>query len=441
MDVLIRFKRYIEENKLFNIEDKLLLAVSGGRDSMLLLWLCHQAGIDMVVAHCNFNLRGAESDGDEELVRTYCAQHKIPFYKRDFDTKNYSLSRKISIQMAARELRYRWFESLRLEIGAKAILIAQHMNDHVETVLFNMSRGTGLKGLSGIHAIKEGSAIIRPLLFLTHKEITAAVKFYEIPYRDDSSNFSNKYARNKIRLDIVPQFEELNPDFLMIMDENIKRFQEADEMLRELIHDLRSQLFLPQNDGSYFIELNNLKNMSLSKHYYLFEPFGFSKSVLADMISCYDGESGRIFQSNSHEILLDRQLLILSTKTINRASKIITADENQVLWEPYNIRIEQSQDTTIEKDQHIAKVDYALLKFPLTIRTWQEGDYFYPLGMNGKKKVSDFFIQQKLNLFEKKYVPILVNGTGEIIWIMNYRMDDRFKMTDNTQKVLKLVCI
>lgn len=440
MEILKRFERYVEDNKLFSKDEKILVAVSGGRDSMLLLWLLHQLYYPVEIAHCNFQLRGEESDADEQLVRGFAVANEIPIHVQRFDTTGYAATHKVSIQIAARELRYGWFERLRMERGCKVIAVAQHMNDSVETVLFNLSRGTGLQGLQGILPLRDDSHVVRPLLFLHSEEITDFVQNQGIPYRDDSSNFSNKYARNKIRLDIIPEFEQLNPHFIRIMADNIARFRDAQEVINNHMQELRSQIMIARSDHSWRIAKEELEHLQLSELYFMFEPFGFSKTVLQDLLESLHKDSGKQFASDTYIIVTDREDVILSKKNMDLEPVHIDLATTRVEWGAFQIEITGNSDLAIENGAGIAKIDTASLVYPLTIRQWEEGDTFQPLGMNGKKKLSNYFIQKKINILDKKRVPILVNGDGKIIWVVNYHLDERFKIRDNTQKVLKLVC-
>lgn len=439
MDILERFERYVEENKLFSREDNILVAVSAGRDSMLLLWLLHELQYRVQIAHCNFQLRGEESDGDEALVRQLAEHHGLALHVKAFDTTDYANSNKISIQMAARELRYAWFEKLREELGCKVIAIAQHLNDSVETVLFNLSRGTGLQGLQGILPMRTDSKVVRPLLFLSSKEITAFMQQKNIPYRDDSSNFSTKYARNKIRLDIIPEFEQMNPGFIGIMADNITRFRDAQEVLNSTMKRMRKTILIARGKDSWSMLKTSIKSLSLHECYFLLEPFGFRKNVLEDLYKTLDDEPGRQFESEKYILITDREEVVLSEKTAITHPVSISAQDSKITWGDTEIFIEIAEDLRIERDRYIAQVDFDELVFPLTIRAWEEGDIFQPLGMQGKKKLSDYFIQKKINILDKKRVPLLVNGDGRIIWIVSYHMDERFKIKNNTQKVLKLV--
>lgn len=440
MDILNQFERYIEDNKLFSKVDKILVAVSGGRDSMLLLWLLHRCSFSVEIAHCNFQLRGEESDGDEQLVRQFAAENEIPIHVKNFETEDYALSTKISIQMAARKLRYTWFEELRQQQGCNVIAVAQHGNDAVETVLFNLSRGTGLLGLQGILPKREDSHVVRPLLFLQSKQITEFVQQQQIPYRDDASNFSNKYARNKIRLDIIPEFEKLNPDFISIMEDNIQRFRDSQEVLVSYVDRLRKEILISRENDTWSIRKEELQKLHLNEVYFLLEPFGFRKNVLQDLLDGLFKESGKQFEAENFMLITDREEVILTKKAFESELVSIDPATKAISWLHYTLLLEKSSDASLRSEKNIALVDFSQLVFPLTIRAWQEGDIFQPLGMSGKKKLSDYFIQKKINILEKKRVPILVNGDGRIIWVVNYHLDERFKIRDNTQKVLKLVC-
>lgn len=437
MELLERFRVFITANRLLQEADRVLLAVSGGKDSMLMLRLFYASGIPLEVAHCNFGLRSEESDGDEQLVRDYCASLKVPLHVKRFDTEGYASMHKMSIQMAARELRYAWFTELAVEHGCTKIAVAQHKNDHVETVLFNLARGTGLQGLRGI--LPKRDNIIRPLLFLSSGEISEAVRQLGVPYRDDASNFSTKYSRNKIRLDIIPQFEQLNPDFIQVMEDNIFRFQESYRVLQDFVEERRRDLFVERHPQEWMVTKAALKDIEIGLLFLLFEPFGFSKAVLEDLQSAWDKEPGRVFEAPSYEVLLDREFLILRAREEETGRSLVQEGQEEVSWGNTSFRLFLSDDVRVIRDPQSAQLDAGKLVFPLEVRAWQEGDYFQPLGMTGKKKISDFFVGRKINVFEKRRIPIWVNGNGDILWVGGYQIDDRYKITENTQKVLTLV--
>ncbi|MFD1768528.1 tRNA lysidine(34) synthetase TilS [Sphingobacterium suaedae] len=442
MDLIGRFQEYLQKTVQIQPTDKILLAVSGGRDSMLMAHLFLKAGYRCCIAHCNFGLRGDASDADEHLVRTFAKDTNTPIVVRRFDTESFARKEGISIQMAARTLRYAWFEEQRSANDAQWVAIAQHRNDHVETVLLNLTRGTGLQGLQGI--LPKRDLIIRPLLFLWSKEVTHYVRELQIPFRDDQSNFSTKYARNKIRLEIVPKFREIAVDFEEIMLENITHFQESFALLQAFIDPLAQTVFIEQH-GGYRIEKKELGKYihNLPLLYALFKPFGFSKVVLSDLQSGWAGESGKRYLSSSHELILGRAELWLFRHGWEQEGKVhafIQEDQLRVNFYEYVFDVSIHDHARIDACVHRVQIDYDLLHFPLRLRTWEQGDVFYPLGMQGKKKVSDFFIQQKIAIHEKKRIPILVNGNGEIIWIVNHRLDNRYRITKSTKKVFTLVC-
>lgn len=433
------FKTYIAKHNLCAPSDRIVIAVSGGKDSMLMAYLFIQAGYSCILAHCNFHLRAEASDMDEALVVDFAKQYNTPCLVAHFDTELYAKTHKISTQMAARELRYRWFEEIRLEQHAQVIAVAQHQNDHVETLLLNLTRVTGLQGLQGILPKRE--KIIRPILFLSANEVAAAVQAAHIPYRDDQSNFSNKYARNKIRLEIIPKFKEIQPDFEEVLTRSISHFQESYALLNYFVNPLRKQLFQEEAKGQLRID-----KIALAAYlpvqgllFELFKPYGFSAEVLDDLKRCWNQESGRLFESTTHKLLLDRESLWLAERVADSMeSRTINLDDKLIAFGGYQFTLATTADCSVEPSSYSIKVDLARLQFPLLLRFWQEGDYFIPLGMQGKKKLSDFFIGQKLNLFEKAAVPILVNGNGEIIWLVGHRLDNRYKITEKTQKVFTL---
>lgn len=461
MDAKANFSHFLTKNELLSRSEKVLLAVSGGKDSMLMLHLMHDLGYQISIAHCNFQLRGKESDLDEELVRNYALQHQIPFHVIHFDTKEYADEHKISIQMAARELRYEWFEQLRTEFGYGKIAIAQHLNDHIETSLFNLTRSTGLKGLLGISIQRDH--LIRPLMCFIGAEVEKIVKELQVPYRDDQSNFSSKYARNKIRLEIIPKFKEIQPDFEQIFLENIKHFEESYQFIQRIVSERRKELF--RVEGKYvYIQRADLLQY-LSDAYFLFElfkPYGFQKSILEEMIAVWDKPMGQVFESSDHELLVDRdQLIIRERSALEKAQEVLILEEDVskhlsagesasfpfldsfltlCCYRDLGITApKSSKQNTNENGKSEIQIDADLLQFPLKLRFKEQGDYFIPLGMTGRKKLSDFFIQEKVNRFEKEEIPLLVNGNGEIIWVVGMRLDNRYKVTENTKKVLTLV--
>ncbi len=439
MSILERLKHYIENKQLFAKENKVLLAVSGGKDSMLMARLFHDMGQSCIIAHCNFQLRGQESDKDEELVRQYASELGFPVFVKRFETEKFAIINKVSIQMAARELRYDWFEELRNNQYCDVIAIAQHANDHLETMLLNLTRSTGIQGLTGIQP-KRGK-LIRPLLFLNSEDIAKEVAKLNVPYRDDQSNFSTKYARNKIRLEIIPKFKEIQPDFESILEQNIQHFNESHQFIKKQVDAIRKSLFL-EDKGTVKIKVDSIKPY-IKDHYLLFElfkPYQFQRNVLEDLSSVIDNPMGQVFESDTHKLLLDRLYLILQKKGKDEFTEITVDNINTVVnLDSKSFSMNEEKNAELNSDKFSVKVDFEKLVFPLVLRPWKIGDTFKPLGMEGSKKLSDFFIQHKLSRFEKDAVPILVNANGEVIWIVGMRLDNRYKVTENTKKVLTLV--
>lgn len=438
MDILNRLSTFIKQHALFVSGERILLAVSGGRDSVLMVHLFNEAGISFGIAHCNFDLRGVESEKDEQFTSDLAAELEVPFYSTTFDTTQYSQEHHVSIQMAARDLRYQWLEEIRVDFGFQYIAVAQHQNDVMETMLLNLTRGTGIAGMHGILP-KKGN-IIRPLLFLKRDEIDQALEEKGYSYREDSSNESTKYARNKLRLEVIPVLKELNPSLEETFEANRKRFEELEILLDARVKELKSDLFKEVNSGEYEISLQALKALHPADTllYGLFHPFGFSEAVLRDFKRAWDGEPGKIFSSNSHDLCLDRDKVILAKKKKDIEGAIyINSPDTNVQWngKTYKAESKTLEQFTLKKENALAQLDFGLLKFPLTLRHWNDGDRFHPLGLKGTKKLSDFFIEQKVPLSRKNDIGILENGNGDILWVAGFRIDEHYKISANTKKV------
>jgi tRNA(Ile)-lysidine synthase len=434
-----RFLSFVELNKLFKRTDKILLAVSGGKDSVLMTHLFNETGFAFGIAHCNFKLRGDESDRDEDFTHELAQQVGAPFFSTTFNTRAFVEEHKISVQMAARQLRYDWFEQIRDEYNYDYIALAHHQSDTTETVLLNLVRGTGIAGLHGI--LPKRQKLIRPLLFLKREEIDTLITENKFPYREDSSNSSTKYARNKLRIDVIPKLKEINPHLEETFETNSRRFKELEDFLKFQTEQLRFEIFkiLPSGDASINIEdLKKLQPKSLLL-YELFKPYNFSEAVLEDLEKSWDRQPGKVFESATHSLLLDRMALILSPKTKAEPSSIsVPKGESDIKWGQINVKVKEldSGDFKLSRENCFAFFDEALLQFPLKLRHWNKGDYFYPFGMKGKKKLSDFFTEKKIPLNAKNSIPILENGNGDVLWIAGYRSDDRYKITEQTKKVI-----
>lgn len=441
MDALNRLVLFIKQHALFLPEERILLAVSGGRDSVLMAHLFNDAGLNFGIAHCNFNLRGEESKKDEQFTSDLAAELDVPFFTSMFDTVEYSQQHHISIQMAARDLRYQWLEEIRSDFDFQYIAIAQHQNDVMETMLLNLTRGTGIAGMHGIFP-KKGK-IIRPLLFLSRDEINELVGQKRLLYREDSSNKSNKYARNKIRLEVIPVLKELNPSLEQTFEANRKRFEELEMLLEKHVNEIKSGLFKETGPDEYEISLPGLKALDPMDTllYGLFHPFGFTEPVLNDFKNSWDGKPGKVFSSVSYDINLDRNKVLLVKRKNNIPEQLYIDDTTATFgWgdKTFKISSAASADYSLRYQAGLAQLDFALLKFPLILREWKDGDRFQPLGVKGKKKLSDFFIEQKIPLSRKHNIGILENGNGDILCIAGLRIDERYKITANTKKVFIL---
>ncbi|OCX52367.1 tRNA lysidine(34) synthetase TilS [Mucilaginibacter sp. PPCGB 2223] len=433
---LQRLQDFIARHQLFNGKSRLLVAVSGGRDSVLLIHLLKRAGLDVGIAHCNFQLRGDESDFEQDFVAGLAKRLEAPFYTVNFDTANYADQRRISVQMAARELRYQWFEEIRESFDYDYIAVAHHQNDSVETILLNLIRGTGIAGMHGI--LPKNGFIVRPILFLSRDEVDGIVAAENLSYVEDSSNASVKYARNKLRHQVIPVLKELNPNLEQTFEGNMQRFRGLEELLKLQTQKLHDELFV-EYAGDTLIPIEAIKTLRPQRLllYGLLSDYGFSETAVDDIIASLDKHAGRTFESPGYLLVLDRtQLILTKRRRTKSASMLIEQGTREVNCGDYKLTLLHDDSPLIVRDNPMAaSIDAELLSYPLTIRSWAEGDYFYPLGMKGRKKLSDFFVNEKLPVHVKDTVPVLVNGNGDVIWIGGYRADDRYKVTAYTKKV------
>lgn len=442
MALLERFQRYIAEQGLATHDDRILLTVSGGVDSMVMLSLFAQSGYRVGVAHCNFQLRGEESEEDEVLVEREAAKYGVEFYNRRFETTAEMERTGESMEMAARRLRYAWFDALSREEGYTAIAVAHHADDSIETFFINLLRGTGLRGLTGIST--QAGKIIRPLMFASRKEILEYAVANRIPFREDSSNRSTKYLRNKIRLGLIPRIREINPKFTGLMRRNIARLTDAQLFINHGIERIRSEA-VASAGGIDTIHIDRI-DPAFPRTFVIYEllssAYGFKGDVIDALCRALEqGATGRRFYSREWVASPDRGTIVVARIASGDSCAVQVAEcaprcycGNAVLY------FERRDIDLIENfgvPEHIAQVDADLLRWPLTVRRWQEGDSFVPFGMTGRKKVSDFLVDAKVSLAEKQRQFVLLSG-DDIVWLVGRRIDDRYRLTPATENVLRI---
>lgn len=424
--MLSKVKDYIKKHKLLSLSDLYIVALSGGADSVALLLLLDEMGYKVHALHCNFHLRGEESDRDERFCEDLCLKKNIPFHRIHFDTLMYAETHKMSVEMAARELRYRYFEQLRKDIGAEGICVAHHQDDTVETVLLNLVRGTGLRGLTGIQP--RNGAILRPLLCVTRTEIEAYLATKQQDYVTDSTNLETDFVRNKIRLQVVPLLRQLNP----AVSENIVRtaehLTEAQKVLDAVVDTYK---------GSNQLDLCALQQVG-SAEYIVFEwlkQYGFNGSQVQQVISA---ETGSIFSSpTGYEVLKDRGRLLVEPTIMAFTPIRIPEEGTYVLPDDRRLNVRRS-NPFVSKDSHEATLDARQVRFPLTVRRVEEGDWMIPYGMTGRKLLSDLMTDLKMSLFDRRRQLVVVDAQGAVVWAVGLRTDHRCRVTDATQEVIAI---
>ena len=436
-----RFCDYIARHGLFSREEPVLAGISGGIDSVVLLHLLKRCGFRPVIAHCNFRLRGTESDGDEAFVTRTAESWNIPLHTIRFDTLRYAKERNLSIQVAARKLRYDWFEELSETCGYSKIAIAHNNDDTTETFFINLLRGTGLRGLTGI-PLRNGR-IVRPLLFASRKEIEAYARENGLHHREDSTNAQTKYLRNKIRHNIVPLFREISPRFDTTMQENMLRLGQAAELIRSLAERLWRD-HVEEGEGTEAIPLDITAGYSPSEYllYEMLRKYGFDYSTVEEITAAHAaGHTGRQFFSPSRRAVLDRGKLLLTPLPVRSETAVaeIPAPESSVIFgeTSYSCSLPDRLPKSFGPDPRTAWFDADKLTFPLQIRLWRPGDRFYPLGMKQAKKVSDYLTDCKMPLPQKERQQVVLSGE-EIVWLTGLRIDERYKITDKTEKAVKM---
>ena len=429
------FKNHIKSDFPYLATGKLLVAVSGGVDSVVLAHLCKSARLDFSIVHCNFNLRDEESDGDESFLLDLADALDVEIFTESFDTKTYARDAGISIQMAARDLRYNWFKELSASLGFDYILTAHHINDDLETFLINFIRGTGLEGLTGIKT--ENEKIIRPILKFSRKEIESFAREKKIHWREDSSNLDSKYLRNQIRNEIVPKMENINPQLLESFEKTQSHLRDSYNLVEDYIGLLYSQIVSKDVYG-YRLNVPALEKIPNTGAvlYQLLKTFGFSE--WNDVESLLSAQPGKMVFSSTHRLIKDREYLILTEIASEKITRGFTINEGEeIVMLPLGKLTFHNVDKIGETPSNCIYVAQDKLNYPLLLRKWEKGDLFYPFGMKGKKKISDFFKDKKLSLPEKEET-LLLCSNDKIVWVVNHRADARFAITSPSEKILKI---
>lgn len=416
-----RIRRFVERHQLFGPTDKLLVALSGGADSVALLCLLSEEGIPCEALHCNFHLRGEESDRDEAFVRNLCAHRGVRLHVTHFETERIAKERHLSVEMAARELRYTWFEEMRQQCHATAIAVAHHRDDSIETLLLNLIRGTGIQGLRGIKP--RNGFVVRPLLCLSREELTAYLQRIGQPYVTDSTNLTDTYTRNKIRLRLLPLLEEFNPSIRETLQTTAHLLDEAGAVYDHGIEEGKKRIV---KEGRIDLHLLRQEPSAEALLYEILSPKGFTPAQVADILNPASQESGRQFLTPAWRVVTHRNLLEVEPRTDVAVPPAL--HQEKVLYTP---------DFPIPRRRDQACMDAAKLKHPLQLRLWKRGDWFVPFGMKGRKLVSDFLTDLKLSLTEKERQWVLCCGP-DICWVVGQRIDNRFRIDAQTKEVLLL---
>ena len=453
--MLNKIKRFIASEHLLQVDALYLVALSGGADSVALLLCLKELGYRVEAVHCNFQLRGEESMRDERFCEELCQRENIPLHKVHFDTESYADLHKVSIEMAARELRYHYFFQLKEALNAEGICVGHHKEDSVETILINLVRGTGLSGLMGIRP--RNNDIIRPLLCVTRQEIEDYLRRHASTFVTDSTNLVDDVVRNKIRLNVLPQLAEINPSVTEAILTTANHLSEVDAIVQESLHaTLRKAVH-------FFYSESSVSQSSLSKHpfqldltivrafpspayllFYILKPLGFSSSQIAEMVSHLDGQTGQLWYSSTHELTHDRGFFMVLPREEGEPRTLVIPETGRYVYDKQlSLRLTErtlvpSSTVSFSKNPIIVDLDASSIRFPLTLRRVAEGDRFTPLGMRGSQLVSDFLTNLKRNRFEKRNQLVLLDATGTILWVLGLRINDHFKLTPQSTSCLRI---
>jgi tRNA(Ile)-lysidine synthase len=444
--MLSNFITYIQQQELFRLSrDRILIAVSGGMDSVALVQLCKKAGVKFGIAHCNFQLRGEESDADAQFVQALAEQMSVPFYQVSFETKKEAAATKKSVQVAARDLRYEWLENIRKTNDYQYIAVGHHHNDSIETLLINLTMGCGIRGLHGI--LPKNGLLIRPLLFSTRADIEAYIQKGNFDYREDSSNSSTKYTRNALRHLVVPQLQRINPNLEQTFEENFLRFRETEALYDYAIQQLKKET-VTEKGNTLWIDIEGVAKAPspLSLLYEILQAYQFKSSKIQYIYNRRSEESGALYTSKTHQLLRDRTHWIVSPISSDKVSNYtlpnFDPDNTNGNFSIAGLELQWAiltEKVNLKTTSKIIYLDIDQLNFPLHLRHWKDGDAFYPLGMQGKKKkLSKFFKDIKMNRFDKDATWLLCDKNNAIVWVVGQRADEHFKVLKTTKRVLQL---
>jgi tRNA(Ile)-lysidine synthase len=437
--MLSKFIQHVHNNQLFTAKHRVLLALSGGVDSVVLAHLLKRGDFDFAIAHCNFQLRGKDSQADESFCKSLAEKLHVPFFHTVFDVREYATKQKASRQMAARHLRYAWFEELLKTKGFDFVLTAHHANDCIETMLLNLVRGTGIKGMKGIP--EKNGRVIRPLLGFTKEEILNYAEHEKLEYRTDTSNLEAKYDRNFVRLKVMPLLKTLNPSLEKTLMDNLQRFSEEGKLVQEYLELKRHELTKVNKEGIQ-IQKKGLLNATSKRsvlHAFI-HPYGFNETQEQDILQNLEknGLVGKNVFSATHQLSIDRDFLFIRPLSSEQATRIEIHALGEFLPKA-NMHVQKVKKLA-KAAQNELYINLNRITYPLIIRSPQRGDKFKPFGMKGFKLVSDYLTSEKLNTFQKAGCLLLQNGNGEIIWIIGYRSDERYKILEGETNLLKLLC-